>query len=186
MINIDIFQLIIKPLWPLWLTVAAILLLIIIIDTIIPYYLKKRRNRINFDRGNQWREDNDFIRWLRGMRPDEFEEYVAELFRRLGYKSEKVGMSHDGGIDVRIEKDGDVGYIQCKKFINRPVPVGAVRDFYGALASHFSKSKGYFITTNTFTLEAIKFAEDKPIELIDQFKLIKYIKLVESVKSNQF
>jgi len=176
------FDLIIS-LWPLWLTFVAIVLIRIIFDIAIPYYLKERKNRINFDKGSQWREDNDFIRWLRGMNPDEFEEYVAELFRRLGYKSEKVGHSHDGGVDVRIEKDGEVGYIQCKKFVNRPVPVGAVRDFYGALASHFSKSKGYFITTNTFTLEAIKFVEDKPIELVDQFKLLKYIKLAESIKS---
>jgi len=30
-----------------------------------------------------------------------------------------------------------------------------------------AQAKGYFITTNKFTLEAERFAEDKPIELID-------------------
>jgi len=54
-----------------------------------------------------------------------------------------------------------------------------VRDFYGALADHLANGKGYFITTNKFTLEAERFAEDKPIELIDGFKLIKYIRLAE-------
>ena len=45
--------------------------------------------------------------------------------------------------------------------------VGDVRNFYGALADHLTNGKGYFITTNKFTLEAEKFADDKPIELID-------------------
>ena len=57
--------------------------------------------------------------------------------------------------------------------------VGAVRDFYGALADHLANGQGYFITTNKFTLEARKFAEDKPIELVDGFELIRYIRMVK-------
>lgn len=181
----DLYQILIKPLWPLWLLIIVLILLRLLLEIIIPSFIHRYKNRINFTKGKKWRSENDIIRWLRGMRPEEFEEYVASLFRHLGYKSEKVGRSHDGGIDVRIEKDGQTGYIQCKKFINKMVPVGAVRDFYGALASHFAKSKGYFITTSVFTLEAMKFAEDKPIELVGQFKLIKYIKIVESAKLKQ-
>jgi len=90
-----------------------------------------------------------------------------------------VGRSHDGGIDVIAEKDGKKNYIQCKKFITSKVPVGAVRDFYGALADRVANGKGYFITTNKFTLEAEKFAEDKPIELIDGFELVRYIRMAE-------
>jgi restriction endonuclease Mrr len=45
------------------------------------------------------------------------------------------------------------------------------------LVDHLAKGKAYFITTNKFTLEAEKFVEDKPIELVDGFKLIEYIKL---------
>lgn len=145
----------------------------------LPKIIDRRVNRARFKKGERWRSDDDLIKWLRGMRPDEFEEYIADLFSRLGYKSEKVGASHDGGIDVILKKDGEVGYIQCKKFITREVPVGAVRDFYGAFVGRLASSKGYFVTTNKFTLEAIKFAEDKPIELVDYFKLIKYIKLAD-------
>jgi restriction system protein len=113
------------------------------------------------------------------MKPGEFEEYVADLFSRLGFKTEAVGRSHDGGVDVIAEKDGIKHYIQCKKFITQEVGVGAIRDFYGAIANHLAQGKGYFVTTNKFTLEAEKFAEDKPIELIDGQKIIKYIRLVE-------
>lgn len=126
--------------------------------------------------------DRELLLKLRGMNPNEFEEYVADLFNRLGYKTEVSGSPYDGGIDVVAEKDGVKHYIQCKKFITKEVGVGAIRDFYGAIIDRLANGKAYFITTNKFTLEAEKFAEDKPIELIDGFKLIKYIRLAEKDK----
>ena len=110
------------------------------------------------------------------MKPKEFEEYVADLFSKLGYKTEVVGGSYDRGVDVIAKKDGLKYYIQCKKYITSTVGVNEIRDFYGAIADHLAQAKGYFITTNKFTLEAERFAEDKPIELIDGQKLIKYIR----------
>jgi restriction system protein len=41
-----------------------------------------------------------------------------------------------------------------------------IRDLYGAM-NHEGASKGVLITTSRFSLEAIKFAEGKPLELID-------------------
>ncbi len=138
--------------------------------------------------GESWLSDRELIQMLRGKTPTEFEEYIASLFNRLGYNAEAVGRSHDGGIDVIAEKDGVKHYIQCKKFYNREVSVGDVRDFYGAIVDHLTNGKGYFITTNKFTLEAENFAEDKPIELVDSFKLLKYVRLAEekNKKINQF
>jgi restriction system protein len=163
-------------LWPVWviLLIGVVIKIIFIkmgqdIDEIVTH----RR----FKKGEKWRSDRDFLQWLKGMQPSEFEKYIADLFIRLGYSAKSVGRSHDEGIDVIAEKDGIKSYIQCKKFITSKVPVGAVRDFYGALADHLANGKGYFITTNTFTLEAEKFAEDKPIELVDGPKLMKYVKL---------
>jgi restriction system protein len=164
-------------LWYVWVFAIGILFLRLFIDIWFPKIIKRWNNNRKFKNGEKYRSDDDLIRWLRGMTPDEFEEYIANLFNRLGYEAEKVGGSYDGGIDVIIKKDGETGYIQCKKFITREVPVGAVRDFYGAFIGKLATSKGYFISTNKFTLEAIKFAEDKPIELVDHFKLIKYINL---------
>jgi len=85
------------------------------------------------------------------MKPYKFEDYIANLFGRLGYNAQAVGKSHDGGIDVIAKKDGIKHYIQCKKYITSQAGVGAVRDFYGALADHLTQGKGYFIITNKFT-----------------------------------
>lgn len=131
---------------------------------------KRRANR------NEWHGDRQLIAYLRGMKPSDFEEYVAELFQKLGYKTQVVGGKSDGGIDVIAVKDGVEHYVQCKKYITSKVSVGEMRDFYGALAGSLTDGKGFFITTGVFTLEAEQFAENKPIELIDQFKLIKLIR----------
>ena len=165
--------------WYIWLFIIGLVFLKLFIDIWFPKIIKRWNNNRKFKSGEKYRSDEDLIRWLRGMKPDEFEEYITNLFNRLGYKAEKVGGSYDGGIDVIIKKGEEIGYIQCKKFITREVPVGAVRDFYGAFIGKLATSNGYFISTNKFTLEAIKFAEDKPIELVDHFKLIKYIKMAD-------
>lgn len=148
---------------------------------IIAVGIWRRRRRFKHTKG--FLSDRELLSKLRGMHPNEFEEYIADLFSKLGHKTKVTGGAYDKGVDVIAEKDGIKHYIQCKKYITSEIGVGAIRDFYGAIADHLAQAKGYFITTNKFTLEAERFAEDKPIELIDGYKLIKYIRLVE--KSNQ-
>ncbi len=134
--------------------------------------LMSRRSRI------KWFLGKKRVQELQELSPAQFEEYIAVLFKSLGYTTRVTGGKGDGGVDVEAEKDGHVHYIQCKKFITSKVPVGAVRDFYGAIADRIDGGKGYFITTNVFTLDAEKFAEDKPIELVDKFKLMEYMNMV--------
>ena len=146
---------------------------------IITLLIKKSR----IHKQSKWRTDRELLGWLRELKPWEFERYMAELFTKLGYKTTVTGGGYDRGVDVVAEKDGLKHYIQCKKYITLVVGVNELRDFYGAIADHLAQAKGYFITTNKFTLEAERFTEDKPIELIDGYKLIKYIRMSE--KSNQ-
>ncbi len=164
-------SLVFKILGPIILVFIVTAIIRIFFEDLIPALWQRHK----FNSGEKWRSGRELIRWLQSMRPAEFEDYTAHLFTKLGYKVEVTGASHDGGIDVIAEKDGRKHYIQCKKFITREVPVGAVRDFYGAMADKGASAKGIFITTNKFTLDAERFAEDKPIELVDGFKLEKYI-----------
>ncbi len=169
--------------WELWLLLGAFYGVLLFIKY-SKIQLDKDIQGDRFAKGAKWRNDRDVLYWLRGMTPSEFEEYIADLFSRLGYSTKKVGGRSDGGIDVIATKDGVKHYIQCKKFITSKVGVGDVRNFYGALADHLADGKGYFITTNVFTLEAEKFAEDKPIELIDGQALVRLIRSVEKHNKN--
>jgi len=165
-------------LWSLLLLTIAIIGIKYIFEIAIPKEIDEIKNSIKFKKGERWRGDRDKLTWLRGLRPKEFEDYIAELFNRLGYKAHVVGGPNDGGVDVIAEKKGKKHYIQCKKYFKkREVKVGEVRDFYGAIANNLSNSKGYFITTSKFTLPAEKFVDDKPIELVDGYKFLEYIKL---------
>lgn len=165
-------------LWPLW-----ALIIIVAIISLIPDWMalviRNWRNRCKFKKGEGWRSDRGLLRFLRGMKPNEFEDYIATLFQKLGYTIVITGGPHDKGVDVIAERNGIKHYIQCKKFITSIVSVSDVRDFYGAIADHLAHGKAYFITTTKFTLDAEKFCEDKPIELIDDFKLLDYIHLVD-------
>ena len=53
------------------------------------------------------------------MKYDEFEEWIAMLFRKMGYVayvSYKNKYGNDGGKDVIAQKDGDKIYIECKRW----------------------------------------------------------------------
>jgi len=162
---------------------SLIVILAIIIAGIIFWEKHKRAQRIKI--GQKLYSDRELLTWLRQLKPSEFEKFVADLFSKLGYKTEVTGGSHDEGIDVIAEKDGIKHYVQCKRYNNSVVGVPAVREFYGAITAHLTNDKAYFITTNKFTLEAEKFAEDKPIELVDGTQLVKYIHLAEKNNNTQ-
>ncbi len=178
--------LILVQLWPLWLILALVMIAKLLWEVVIPREFKALKTAFRYKKATEWRKDKEILKWLRESSPKEFEDYIAELFNRLGYTTRVVGGPNDGGIDIIAEKDGIKHYIQCKKYFNkREVRVGEVRDFYGALADRLADGKGYFITTNKFTLQAEKFAEDKPIELIDSNRLLKYIRLAEPEQKDE-
>ena len=165
-----------KSTWWFWL----LMLIVWLLTEIIPILIENRRVNKKFLGIGNMRSDREILYNLRHLKPTEFEDYIANLYSRLGYRTERVGKSHDGGIDVIAVKDGLKHYIQCKKFITSKVSVGAVRDFYGAMSDRLADGKGIFITTNIFTTEAEKFAETNMMETVDGHELIKLVKLSEN------
>ncbi len=150
---------------------AFTLFFAIVGSPLIIFLIYKKRKTMKFF------NSRNSLEKIKALTPDQFESFVCDMFEKLGYTVEKVGGPNDGGIDVIAQKNGIKHYIQCKKFVTQQVSVGAMRDFYGAVADKLSDAKAFFITTNVFTLEAEKFAEGKPIELIDGRRLMEYVKL---------
>lgn len=171
----SIFWNLILPMWYVWL----LLIIFAVMPGQLQAYAKKKANEKRFVEGKKWHEDKELIKWLQGIKPSEFEDFIAELYSRLGYKTEKVGRAYDGGVDVIASKDGIINYIQCKKFITSQVGVEQVREFVGVLVGKLANGNGIFITTNIFTTEAKKYAEESMIELIDGYKLTKLIRSVD-------
>jgi len=102
---------------------------------------------------------------LKAATPAFFEQVVIDLLVAMGYGGSRqdagraIGKSGDGGIDGIIKEDKlglDVIYVQAKRWENvvgRP----EIQKFAGALQGHRS-NKGVFITTSSFTKEAIDYA----------------------------
>lgn len=127
--------------------------------------------------------DIELINHLRSLEPRLFEYYVANLFMRMGYTPTVTPSSHDGGIDIRLQK-GDVGsFVQCKKYIVKKVSLHDIRDFYGSVSDSIENGTAFFVTTNVFTPEAIDFITSSKlrsqIKLLDCERLVRCIRLVE-------
>lgn len=152
---------------------SYIFLGLVLISFVVWFYLKRRNKikKINYE------NDDSLLYALRGMPPEEFEKEIANMFSRLGYKTEHTGKSHDGGIDVIAKKNGEEYLIQCKKHLTSVAGVQDIRAFNGVVSARLAK-KGFFIATNGFTPEAEQEFKNNPrIELVDQFKLLEYYKM---------
>lgn len=108
------------------------------------------------------------------MEGHEFEYFVADLLKKLGYTNVEVTRgSGDQGVDVLAEKDGIRYAIQCKNYAhplgNTPIQeVAAGRDYY---ACHI----GVVITNNYFTSGGKDLAKHTRILLWDRDKLQEMI-----------
>ena len=74
-----------------------------------------------------------------------------------------IGQSGDGGIDGIIKEDKlglDIIYIQAKRWEN-VVGFKEVRNFVGSLAGQ-KANKGVFITTSSFTRDALDYVKTIP------------------------
>jgi restriction system protein len=109
----------------------------------------------------------------------DFERLVGEAFRRQGYSVEETGLGGaDGGIDLILRKHGQRTLVQCKQWRREKVPVNVVREMYGLLAHHGAHAVR-IATVGGFTSEAARFADGKPIELIDGATLLAMIRDVQ-------
>lgn len=100
---------------------------------------------------------------------EEFELLVAEIYRRQGYSVTLCAATgSDGGIDIKLLRDGQQTLVQCKaRSRESKVSVKDIREFYGVLMSE-QATNGFFVTSGSFTRDAEEFASGKPLRLIDR------------------
>lgn len=120
----------------------------------------------------------ELLNLIKNNSPQFFERLVVDLLVAMGYggshqdAAQAIGKTNDGGIDGVISEDRlglDKIYIQAKRWENT-VGRPDIQQFKGALADQVAK-KGVFITTSSFSKEAIESAKKSGIVLIDGEKL---------------
>jgi restriction system protein len=117
---------------------------------------------------------------LRALSWQQFEWLVGEAYRRQGYEvEESMAGGADGGIDLILRKNGQKVLVQCKRWKTQSVGAPIIREQFGLL-THHEASKVIVVTSGSFTREAISFAENKPIELVDGAALLTLVQSVQN------
>lgn len=109
-----------------------------------------------------------------------FEELLGEAYRRQGYSvEENHGTGSDGGVDLRLSKNGRLILVQAKQWKTFKVGVSVAREMYGLMVDQKAQEVR-IVTSGRFTQDARAFAQGKPIVLVEGEQLEQMIRQVQS------
>ncbi|MEP1385550.1 MAG: restriction endonuclease [Paraglaciecola sp.] len=134
-------------------------------------YFNTRRKRKLLD-------EKQSLESIKALNWKEFEELVAEAFRRQGFRVIEGDLGPDGGIDVTLIKDNQTTLVQCKQWRSKNVGVKVVREMFGVLAAN-AASRVLIICCGGFTRDAVAFSQGKPIQLIGGAELLEMVQGVQ-------
>lgn len=115
------------------------------------------------------------------MSGEDFEQFLVNLFQRLGYKTEHIGKLGDYGGDLIIEKDGVKTLVQAKR-LNSNVKESAVQQAIAA-KENYHCDKAMVVTNRFFWKHAWKLAQNTNVDLWTRNVLIT--KMDEAKKQEQ-
>ena len=160
----------------------------VVVRTVREMARKEKEARRAAETGEELPEETDSWRTrlhhvlTKELSPDAFERLVKRMLRESGFvQVEVTGRTGDGGIDGKgiVRVGGLLSFhvlFQCKKY-QGAVSASAIRDFRGALIGR--ADKGLFVTTGTFTRDAMREATRDgatPIDLMDGDQLADKVK----------
>lgn len=118
-----------------------------------------------------------------------FENVVEKIFIAEGYVTEKrkrmPGKSgYTNEIDVIAIKHNDKIAIECKNYLS-PVSIDRLRNFSEMVRDLGNQWRGVFASYNTFTSDAVEFAQDRHIELLSHDEIKERLYAALSGRSAQ-
>lgn len=105
-----------------------------------------------------------------------FEELCVAYYNEKGIRAVMTDLGADGGIDIKLYQDGTgkpTSITQCKAWASK-VGVKQIREFLGVM-THEKISKGFYMTSNSFTDDAKDTAKVNNITLISGEMLLMMI-----------
>ena len=111
--------------------------------------------------------------------PYQFETFCKDLYEERGYIAKQTSKSKDGGYDLLIKKDGKTYIVECKCYqANHVISRPQLQKLAGA--NQIVKADGMiFITTSSYSSDAVNFAKQTNIEIIDGEKLLSLVKKID-------
>lgn len=103
------------------------------------------------------------IEWRR------FEALIEALFKQAGFETKTQSHGADNGVDIwlysRNQPGQAVSIVQCKHWSSK-VGVDKLRELRGVMAA-YKVPRGQFVTTATYSDEALQFAKENAINALD-------------------
>jgi restriction system protein len=105
---------------------------------------------------------------LRALTWQQFEEVIADAFRRHGYRVLETGGRNapDGGVDLVLSRDRERTVVQAKRWRSSRVSVQPVRELYGVQRA-MGAEHAMFVTVGGYTQDAAAFAAQVGMTLVD-------------------
>lgn len=125
---------------------------------------------------------DEFLDWqaIEKMNGYEFEEFLKNLFAKLGYKVVHTKLSGDQGADLVISKDDEKIVVQAKKYTSGKVGNKAIQEIVASI-KYYNADKGMVVTTSEFTPAARELARANDIILIDKYKLKEILRNFDKI-----
>lgn len=124
-----------------------------------------------------WRSARDVdpeLSELRAMAWPQFSAVLGESLRRQGYNVSVRESVAEGDVELIATRRGEKVLVQGRQWRKRSIDVDHVRELCGAITAE-KANRGLFITCGAFTLEAMRFAKDLPISLIDGAAFLQWM-----------
>ncbi len=117
---------------------------------------------------------------VRAMSGGQFEVFVAQVLRAMGYRTTVLGGSGDQGVDIiAAGTDGNVA-VQCKNY-NRAVGNKPVQEVYAG-ARHHGCDHAWVVAPEGYTKGAYELAQSVGVALFDADSIREWIKKVDEAE----
>ena len=106
---------------------------------------------------------------LANLDPYDFERVVADYYRSQGYEVDHCGGEgrYDGGIDLKMRRDGEYTIVQCKRENANQVSHNVIHELLGVMVTE-KADRAIVVNAGEFTRHARESADKEPrLELID-------------------
>ena len=103
----------------------------------------------------------------------EFENFLLDLFQKMGYDVKVTKASHDYGADLLISKNGTLSVVQAKCY-SKAVGIKAIQEIVGA-KQHYKAKEAVVATNNYFSKAAEVLALENNVKLLDRTVIEKMI-----------
>lgn len=109
---------------------------------------------------------------------EDFELFLMDVFKHLGYDVKHLGKSGDQGADLILKKN-DISYVVQAKFYKNKLGNTPVQEIIGAL-KYYDVKNGVVVTNSMFTKGAYELAKVNNVILVDGKGLEKLITYISS------